>query len=164
MSKIEKLDFRPITYSGLRACIKAEMEPYGPKETWIETGNLKISSSGEGSLLRRTVESQLDSVCDPEHDPCKAFSFSVIGLQFVFSMSATMLFEGVIDPTRAFCVPGPDYDPAKTHGEPCSHCKGDEAHLLVPDGFYMPPKNPELFRQMAGKTIEIWIYSYKEEE
>jgi hypothetical protein len=60
----------------------------------------------------------------------------------------------------------------KNHPETviCKECRKRDKdmphHMLVPPGFYVPPKQPELYAQMVGRCVEITIdrFGIEEEE
>jgi len=81
-------------------------------------------------------------------------------------------FQGFVDPSAGegrhptFHVPLPGYDPTKhPEAETCNGiydgkknwCKwGDKKkHVIIPEGFYVPPFEPELFKLVAGQRVEI---------
>ena len=107
------------------------------------------------------VSSYLLNATDFEHDPARVLSFEVVGLKYTgtdygrTSVSAWIKSDSVED----FRVPPPDYNPL-THKdvEKCKgkrYCKRGEPHLILPEGFYLPKPNVELFEQVRGSFIEL---------
>jgi hypothetical protein len=106
--------------------------------------------------------------CDPEHDTAYALRLPLIGVEFEWADHHQFRFHGYVepglDPTdrhNTFHVPLPGYDPT-THpkAETCNgkkNCKwGDgKKHVIVPEGFYVPSFNPELYKLVAGKRVVI---------
>lgn len=106
-------------------------------------------------------------VTDFEHDSIWACKLPLIGVEFRFADKHSFLFQGFVDPTidvndrrPAFHVPRPGYDPRTDPGaHECKEkaCRGDKPfpHLIVPEGFYVPPFDAELYKLVAGKRVEI---------
>ncbi len=68
-------------------------------------------------------------------------------------------------PKRAdnFHVPTPGYNPM-THEDSheCTEC--EEPHTIIPEGFYVPPANTELFENLRGREVHIRIWQPNENE
>lgn len=96
----------------------------------------------------------ISGATDLEHDSGYAFSFDVIGLNFVSCYYGTPEFQAYVKPgldmyMEKFQVPLSSYDPVKD-GNLCTSCK--EPHHIVP---YLPDHNGELYQLMSGKKISI---------
>ena len=105
-------------------------------------------------------------VTDFEHDSAWALRLPLIGLTWdgllVHYHTAHLLAWVDPDDLDGFNVPGPGYDPAKLPG--AHKCKDKQClkndptgHIIVPEGNYVPPTNPVLYRQVRGKMLEITI-------
>lgn len=107
-------------------------------------------SKGEYTLYSRLVAGATDF----EHDSGYAFSFPVVGLQFVSCYYGRPQFEAWIKPGlnvygEDFNVPPEDYDPV-ADAEVCSDCA--EPHPIVP---YLSCHNAELYQKVAGCKVII---------
>ena len=163
-TKIEELDLRGVTSGGLECLIELS-DGYGRRKPWIKCWSLAIRGPSGDRNLWWDAESKLE-VYDFEHDLCKAFTLPLLGVTFKGSYWSRILFAAAIDPTRpdSFRVPAPGYDPGKTHGKPCETCSGEEPHLMVPEGFYLPDHDPELFAAVVGSQVEINLFAREPEE
>lgn len=155
---IELLDFREITAGSMECQVKLR-DGFARAKPWIKCHSLSIRSPTSYRNLWWDAEARLDSVYDPEHDLCKAFTLPLLGVTFKGAYWGRILFAAAVDPTRPddFLVPAADYNPGKTHGKPCEQCEGD-AHLMVPEGFYVPDHDPELFSKVVGAQVEISLF------
>lgn len=107
-----------------------------------------------------------DGTTDFEHDSAYAFQLALIGLQ-LDSLAVNCHisnFVAWVDPNDpdGFRVPRPGYDPSK---HPESHrCKdrqcaanGNKDHIILPEGFFVPPFDAELYKLVRGKQVSISI-------
>ncbi len=103
----------------------------------------------------------LRSATDFEHDSAHALSLSLIGINFESIDYGLTRFSGWIKPDSSehFRVPTPGYNPLKhPETEKCSedHCQSKEnRHVIVPENFYVPPENTELFKLVRGRRVEV---------
>jgi hypothetical protein len=135
--------------------------------TWLVFGECSLRTNdrrdGRWELGARFTY----GVTDFEHDNIWACKLPLVGVQFEWAESHGFRFFGYVDPTldvedrhNGFYVPKPGYDPRKESKVfECKdqRCKGDKPwpHLIVPEGFYVPPFDPELYKLVAGKRVEI---------
>lgn len=105
-----------------------------------------------------------DGASDFEHDSAFALQLPLIGLQFEGTEYHQSTFVAWVDPNgdepfQDFRVPRPGYNPMK-HKDAILCRKGrckEEPHIMVPEGFYVPKYDPELYRAVRGKKVEISI-------
>jgi len=141
---VPKLDLLSITRrtKTCRTYVQLELEPHGERFTWITFGEGSLRTGdrkdGRWRLEARMVEGVVDNHMHRFHawiDPDS---------------------RGIRQPD--FHVPTPGYD-LRTHPKTCvckdSACKGEKRHFVVPPGFYVPPFDPELYKLVGGKRVEI---------
>ena len=164
-AEIERLDLRSITRSSDRAFTRVILiddyafEHVDRRIDWILLGESNLRTD----VREPWLESHLNKgVTDFEHDSAYALRLPLIGLTLggLAVMNNVVHFKAWINPNRPddFHVPEPKYDPTK-HPDACEcpDCKGDDRHIIVPEGFYVPPANPELFEKVRGRQVEIQI-------
>jgi hypothetical protein len=143
--------------------------------TWLKFGEatLRTNDRRDGKW---TLEARMGhGACDPEHDTAFALRLPLIGVEFEWADHHMFRFHGFVEPGldpndrhNTFHVPPPGYDPTKhPKAETCNGkydgkknwCKwGDgKKHIIVPEGFYVPPFDPELYKLVAGKRIQIML-------
>ena len=144
--------------------------------TWLTFGEATLRTNdrrdGKWNLEARMGH----DACDFEHDTAFALRMPLIGVEFEWADHHMFRFHGFVDPSldlddrhNGFNVPAPGYDPTK-HPEAhmCEgiydekkklYCKWNSGkpHVIVPEGFYVPPSNPELYKHVAGKRVEIML-------
>lgn len=154
---------------------------------WASSGEVKVDwlKLGQVSLVRvgKTgwrLEAHLkDNACDFEHDTAYALKLPLIGLELddLAIYYSRAHFVAWVHPDAApgrsssgdFHVPRAGYDPTK-HADAIvcdgvynekkkKYCKWNdgEKHVIVPEGFYVPPFDRELYRAVRGKKVEIVI-------
>jgi len=134
----------------------------GADREWLKFGRCRIRKMERDSGLPEwELAAHLgQGATDFEHDSAFALRLPLVGLKYKFTENHQSLFVAMIDIGRDddFHVPLPDYDPfAHPETGPCPRCRGVEAHLMVPEGLYVPPHIPELFKLVAGKIVQIYI-------
>lgn len=126
--------------------------------TWLTFGaaNLQDRKSGTWSLDARFGY----GVTDFEHDSAYILSLPLIGLALgglgVYLHEAH--FIAWVDPNdfEGFHVPRPGYDPRKHKDtEICQEC--EEKHSVLPEGFFTPKPDRDLWNLVRGKKVEISI-------
>lgn len=171
MDKPPLTDLRPISRD-VKRCVAVVVL----KVDWDSQNDTKWLILGSASIVRRggdrhegqwSLQARMDST-DFEHDSAYVLQLPLIGLQLdglaVYNHHAH--FVAWVDPNNPgdFHVPSPGYDPRKEEGaHRCKHpqCLKDdkgkkiEAHIVVPEGFYVPPFNLELYKMVRGKKVEI---------
>jgi hypothetical protein len=101
------------------------------------------------------------NVTDFEHSTARLARLPLIGLQFQHTSQGQARFVAWVDPNldpgyhSDFHVPRPGYDPrthAKTSKCDDPHCS-NKGHLVVPEGFYVPPFDLDLYKLVRGKKV-----------
>jgi hypothetical protein len=101
---------------------------------------------------------------DFEHDAAWLLKMELVGVELDSMTYGQTCIQGWIraDHSEAFRVPSAGYNPVKhKDATPCREkdCRRGEKHIIVPEGFYVPPENPELFNIVRGRRIEITMTS-----
>lgn len=161
-------DLRAITRDAdkCRTTVALYLDGY-TRTPWLRFGQAQLSSQSERHTGRSRLEARMTAgVTDFEHDSAYALRLPLIGVQFdgLLVRYHTTFLIGWIDPDAEedFRVPGPSYDPAKlqdAHRCRDVRCLKDnpDGHIIVPEGYYVPPHNPKLYKLVAGKRVEIAI-------
>lgn len=142
--------------------------------TWLKFGEATLRKKGEKHDGRWDLEARMGlGATDFEHDTAYALRLPLVGVEFEWADHHQFRFRAFVDatmdpkPTRnGFHVPLPGYNPTKhPDAKMCSGkydgkkswCKwGDgEAHVIIPEGFYVPPFNAELYKLVSGKRVEL---------
>lgn len=130
---------------------------------WIVAGQGQLDKlDGHRRVQRWWLRSYLDNATDFEHDSAYAFRLPLLAVEFKAVWWHQVHFNALINPNEPddFHVPLPGYNPLehpKTEQCPEERCQGEHAHLIVPEGMYVPPFEPELFKLVAGRPVEIVI-------
>jgi hypothetical protein len=103
-------------------------------------------------------------VTDFEHDSAYALQLPLVGLHFKSVEYQRATFEAWVDPNpndlSSFHVPRPGYNPMKLPEAYICKMKGQcakEPHIIVPEGFYVPPVDEDLWLLVRGRRVEIRI-------
>jgi len=146
------------------------------KIKWLEFGEANIRSQRDNNDGRWSLNAYMGGgVTDFEHDSAYALQLPLIGLRLG---SLAILYhqtrlDAWIDPDAAdkfsqdFRVPRSGYNPmGHKDAHVCKQCKDEsKGHVIVPEGFYVPPFDLELYQAVRGKRVEILIGpTFKEEE
>lgn len=126
---------------------------------WLVFGEAKL----RGHERNRTHELMAylnGGMTDFEHDSAYALCLPLIGLQWTSMDYHTSHFVAWVNPNvesdRDFRVPRPGYSPADLpESKMCRRCKPH--HIIVPEGYYQPPYDGELYKLVRGKRVEITI-------
>lgn len=167
----EKNDLRAITRSSDRCITTVSLRRShrnDAREPWLVCGEAQLMREQRAEPTRWTLSAYLREAVDPEHDSAYAFSMLLIGVEFGdVSYNFTTVYA-YVDPDSGadedgrfarFRVPLVGYNPLEhpqtTRCEECARVKGREAHLIVPEGFYQPKFEPELFEIVRGRCVTI---------
>ncbi len=162
------LDLQVITRNPEEHPARVYLEVHYERVTWIQCGEVSLRRWGKDNLEWYLEARVRDGVTDLEHDSAYAFRLPLVGVQLGelgVHHHITHLI-GWISGTREedFHIPPPEYDPTKIKG--AQRCKngqclkeGPKSHIIVPDGYWMPPVNKELFNILRGHKVEITIGS-----
>lgn len=159
----QPLYFKGLSRGNLRFLTTLELPDYreygSVASPWITTGQVDIAPrDGNRRGVRWGIHSYLMNHTDFEHDSAKVFSIELIGMSFSGFFHDSIFAEGWINPSEpdGFRVPGPDYNPL-AGAVKCKDCKGQDAHMIVDEGFYVPKFNPALFDKVRGARVEVRI-------
>lgn len=166
------LDLTPIARPG--AVTTIDVHDYSGRRSWIKLHDISLTQSDRGN---RRGSWQLgaywgDNVTDGEHDSAYILRLELSGVELDMVHYGITTITGVITgDVSDFHVPPPGYDALiDEHPETiiCKECrKRDKTqlhHVMVPEGYYVPPEQPELYAQMVGRRVEITITRPSDEE
>ena len=134
------------------------------KFKWLVMGecNLRHNESQTEKIRHWWLDAKMDGgVTDFEHDSASAVRLPLVAVTFGQVFNHRVSVHALVAPNNDFHedfhVPLPGYNP-KQHKDTvkCERCK-DRPHLIVPEGFYVPPFNEELYKLVAGKEVDIYI-------
>lgn len=150
------LDFRRDDRHELSTIITVRADYTG--HAWIYAGDVDITeySNQQGVWM---VEAKHYGATDYDHDTAIVFRVKIAGVAFRRAIGGHIWIDGFIagDDPDAFRVPQPGWKQLEGAIK-CRHadCKAkDSQHLVVAEGKYIPPSNPELFDKFRGLQIEI---------
>ncbi len=150
----------PITRKGVIDTNVTLCLPSYSRVLWLHLGQFRLRPF-EGQHEKGIWEfaAHLANATDPEHDNAYAMKMELVGVELTLIHYGITAFSGWIrsDNSEDFRVPSAGYDPRK-HKDTVrckdKQCSG-EKHYIVPEGFYVPPPNPELFELVRGCRIEV---------
>ena len=166
---LQMTDLRQISRGSRRCRTKVYLtDGFGRdrQNLWLDFGEAKLQKRGNGNQPSSWCLSSYlaEGATDREEDSAFALSFHVMALELAMVMGHHVVFEAIVDPTQgdSFRVPRPGYNPLLhpdtiiCQNEAClKHPHG--AHPIVPEGFYTPPHDHELFEAVRCRPIEIHI-------
>ena len=135
---------------------------------WLDFGEAKILAGGVSNLPRSwTLMSYLaHGATDVEEDSAKALTLPLMCLELDMVLGHNVFFNAIVDPRHQsfFRVPRPGYNPLLhpdtyiCQREACrKHPNGE--HPIVPEGFYTPPEDYELFQAVKCRPVKIVLVS-----
>jgi hypothetical protein len=163
-SIVEETDLRPISRRGYRCLTTVRLFPnWDPANavTWLKIGEARLRSARDGRADGRwLLEAYLTAgTTDFEHDSAYAIRLPLIGVQFEGVDYHATRVSAWVDPGNDFedfHVPRPGYNPmALPNAEKCTDKRCEEPHVIVPEGFYVPPFDADLYAAVRGKRVEI---------
>ena len=152
-----------------RTWVRLEWD-FEERDEWLKFGvaTLRPQSDRRNTNQWCLEAPMANGITDFEHSTAIAVRLPIVGLYLNFMSHGTAHYTAFVDssayvydahrPDRSnFHVPRPGYDPRKHKG---SHqCEMKECrvskHLIIPEGFYVPPVDPELYEAVKGKKVEI---------
>lgn len=161
---VELLDLRSITRHSDKVETRVQIveSPWeGKRHNWIICGETRLRvdrPSGLGTVPTCTLSAYLsEGVTDCEHDSAHAFSLPLIGLHFDGIEMGRVWLGAIVNPHDAdsFHVPDPGYNPMEHPDAMLCEYEQCEPHIIVPQGFYVPPTNHKLFHKVAGRQVQI---------
>jgi hypothetical protein len=133
----------------------------GTDTPWLKFGQAQIRKHENSDLTWWQLGAYLkDGATDFEHDSGYAFRMPLVALEYTFTLNHGSRFSAIIHPNMAdeFHVPLPGYNPLEHENtQKCDRCTEERAHLIIPQGFYVPPFEPELYKLVAGKPVVIHL-------
>lgn len=124
---------------------------------WMRLGSFQLvprdSRHFRGIWL---FEALLADATDYDHSPARLIRMELTGVNMHMHLYGVTHIDGFIHgDVENFRVPEADYDP-RFHPE-ATHCKEKSCskHVIVPEGFYVPPVNEALHKVVAGRRIDI---------
>lgn len=127
---------------------------------WIFTGDVELTErSLPGPRGIWTLEAKNLGATDFDHDAAVMFRIGLAGVAFRMASGGRVWIDAFIagDDPGAFRVPLPGWKQLEGSTK-CRHsgCRSKDAqHLVVAEGRYIPPPNPELFNMLRGLRVEI---------
>ncbi|NIT79617.1 MAG: hypothetical protein GWN58_33205 [Anaerolineae bacterium] len=128
-------------------------------QPWLKFGMADIRHFGDTDFPWWRLAAYLKSgATDFEHDSAFALRLPLATLDYTFTMNHGSRFLGIVHPDMAdeFHVPLAGYSPLEK-ANLCPHCKETEAHLMVPEGNYVPPFEAELWEAVRGRPVVIHL-------
>jgi hypothetical protein len=168
---VEPVDFRPITRNADKIVTRVMLgNPFsGGRKLWLTLGECKLFKPVERDSMRWRLDAYLPyGVTDFEHDSAHAVILPLLAVTHGSSLFGHLWFDAIIDPTdpEDFRVPDTSYNPMEhKDARQCDYdsCR-DTPHIVVPEGFYIPPSNPKLFRKVAARPVVITIGATSDDE
>ena len=128
---------------------------------WIVMGQARLVKRQGSGIRPWTLDAYLENATDFEHDSAYAISLGLLAVEFDSIYYGRTEINAVIDPhdIDSFCVPPPGYNPMELpDAVPCTdkRCiEADGPHIIVPENYYSPPVNRELFPAARGRFVKI---------
>lgn len=146
----------------VRTTVSIQDDVRGRDHEWIRCGLVDIQrSSPRLGYGNATISALLtEGVTDYSYDSAYAFKLDLIGFEFDCCFHNNVEFTGWIKPegmlkaSRRFHVPNPGYDPA-AHKD-AYRCEKHNV-IIVPEGMFLPPANPELYSLVQGKMVRVSV-------
>jgi hypothetical protein len=136
---------------------------------WLRFGQANIATHDRKQTT--TLTSYMLNATDFEEDSAYAICLPLIGFHFEYIAYHHVIFGAWVAPDAGpdkdgsfadFHVPRPGYNPMEHEdAEECSIC--EKPHIIVPEGYYVPPFDAELYEAVRGKRVEIRIGPAKDE-
>jgi hypothetical protein len=133
------------------------------RSVWIQLGEIMLRQRDSHNRGVWKLGAYLQNCTDFEHDAAWLLKIDLVGVEFTAVEYGLTHFQGYIkaDDEDDFRVGNADYNPIidpKTKackGTQKEYCRRGEPHLIVPEGFYLPPENPDLFNIVRGRRVEV---------
>lgn len=129
---------------------------------WLRVGQVEMHKRDRNTIW--TLSSYLLDATDFEHDSAYLFRLNLIGVglhPLGLGNGVTRISAWLEPDHEEFHVPDEHYDPLKLpETQTCPSCKGgegEEPHLMVPPGFYIPKPNPVLHAELFALGARITI-------
>lgn len=166
-----ELDFRKLSRNADKILTSVVLVTDLTRTAWIQLGEIMLRER-DASHYRGVwrLGAYLQDATDFEHDSAWLLQIDLIGVEFTAVEYGQTRLHGYIkaDSEEDFRIGNADYDPIAA-GKECKgtkkeYCRRGTPHVIVPEGFYVPPVNAELFNIVRGRRVEITTgLSHKEE-
>jgi len=169
----ELTDLKAITRNSDRCLTRIFIsDKYGMNQReWLRFGQCQMDDHDRKKTT--TIKAYLLNATDFEHDSAYALQLPVVGLYFDSLFYHTVTFGAWVAPDAgpdkdgrwaSFHVPRPGYDPQQhEESKECSDCHCDR-HIIVPEEFYVPPFDNELYQAVRGCRVEIRVGPAEKED
>lgn len=142
------------------------------RHLWITCGQVNLRKWDNRPDVELTCY-LTEGVTDFEHDSAYAFQLDLIGWTFDSIRDSAVTFTAWIPAELQgldeFRIPGPGYNPMKRDDAylcDTDHC-AEDPHIMVEEGYFIAPANPELYKLVRGRRVRITIrpvYDHEKEE
>lgn len=158
LTDLTKLSRRPS-----RCSTTVEFVEGNNRRPWLVFGEGHLRQRNDRHDGRWWVHAYLGNATDFEHDTASLLRLPLIGVNIdgvsYHETKLTAWVDPGEDPTGDFSdfhVPRPGYNPLK-HKDTvkCTTCKGRDQHVIVPEGFYVPPFDADLYQAVKGRRVQI---------
>jgi len=158
------MDFRPLSRNSDKILTTVILYTDHERSEWIKLGEIMLRSR-DSHHFRGIWElgAYLSNATDFEHDAAWLLKMELVGVTFDSIEYGQTRFEGFIraDSEECFKIGDADYNPLKhpeaksCKGTAKEYCRRGEKHVIVPEGFYVPPVNAPLFNIVRGRRVEV---------
>lgn len=174
--KLELTDLRSITRDSdtLRTEVTVHFS-YEERVKWLVMGacDLRKSENHHDRVQRWWLDAKMLNATDFEHDTASAVRLPLVAVSIGLVYHNRVHFHALVEPRtdkrwhHDFNVPRPGYNPME-HEDACvcdeEHCQGENSHIIVPEGLYVPPFDEELYNLVAGFPVDIYMGQPYEEK
>lgn len=158
------MDFRPLSRNSDKILTQVLLYTDHERSEWIKLGEIMLRQR-DSHHFRGVWElgAYLSNATDFEHSAAWLLKMELVGVTFTAVEYGQTRFEGFIraDEEDQFRVGNADYNPLtlpeskKCGGAKKDYCRRGEKHIIVPEGFYVPPTNADLFHIVRGRRVEV---------
>lgn len=157
-SDLKTIDLRRISRNPRKCLTTVELQlDWDTKIPWLRFGEASLDYSDRTNIW--TLGARIGfGATDFEHDSAHLLSLPLIGLKLEMVIGHMSFMSAYIhgDAEHFLVPPDSNYNPMKLPGASvCKEKRCGKPHPVVPQGYYVPPANPELHRRVMGKRVEI---------
>lgn len=141
--------------------VHEDNHPHASRQKWIVAGQGKLRLDMNPPELQVYLPA---GVTDFEHDSGYALRMPLIGIEFEGIQYHTTIVSAYVAPRSLddFAVPWPGYNPME-HPDTIMCGEGDTGydeckqnpHPMVPEGFYTPYNDADLYHEVEGRMVTI---------
>ena len=159
---VNETDLRKITRRSDRCKTTVNLKHRGDETPWLVFGEAHMNLEHTPATLQAYLP---PGVTDFEHDSGWALSLPLIGVTFKHVWYHHTTIQAWVAPHRSsdFRVPNPGYNPLEV-AEKCPTCKGEDEHLMVPEEYYLPEANRDLYKAVSGREVVIRISTVSDQD